>query len=156
MSACYQHEKPVEKVLGTKRSGLSTTQTKMMCPKCDKLRHYKFTCKKCNSKNNYWASSDSLDYKCVKCKDTGSVTQMKDKGIGTKKIPSWRLNVDDASPEEVLTAKSDTFGMPLQSEEQWKKHYDEAPYEQTKKKQLREEKRELEKEVYGSEISPSI
>jgi len=119
-----------------------------LCPKCHNLTNVKFICPKCKWENNLW-----LDKKikvsligCERCLGTGK------RGVpfaSMRNIPSWRLNIDDTKPGEILTASPEAFGMKPMSAEDWKKYY-ENEHEQKKLKEFKEQKKKLTKETLGS------
>lgn len=66
---------------------------------------------------------------------------------GLLKIPLWRLNVDDASPEETLFLSPDEFGMPRLTYEKWKNYYETSEWENQKLREMHEQRNKLAREI---------
>lgn len=99
------------------------------------IREYKFRCRKCGYSDSYLANQkiESFHF-CPTCsKKSGAPL------IYLKNIPTWRLNVEYASPKEILTKSWDEFGVPYMSEEQWKDFYNQ-PHERERRKELKKKK----------------
>ncbi|RMD72229.1 MAG: hypothetical protein D6822_01685 [Cyanobacteria bacterium J149] len=133
---CFEHKKPVKMVSGWVKKGLGTKVLKTVCPVCYNLEHRKFVCKKCGAKNDYWTQEDLFPYRCKNCRDTGKPyipSSFIVKRIG---IPSWRLDLDDASPADIITKPLEEFGVPLMSESRWKEFYSQE-HELKKQRQMK-------------------
>lgn len=65
--------------------------------------------------------------------------------IFSKKIPTWRLNLDDATPYEIITKPLSTFGTPYMSEQKWKEFYSQ-PHEIAKQRKTQQAIKEMKKE----------
>lgn len=108
---CHNHKKPVEKVLATIKVSFGIFKTASYCKICDDLIQFKFTCKKCKSKNDYYCSVDCYDYKCLWCRDTGEdlLREKASMNIGGKRM-GWLLDErkwhDDIRSRKIAPDKS--------------------------------------------------
>jgi predicted RNA-binding Zn-ribbon protein involved in translation (DUF1610 family) len=132
MAYCYNHPTKIQKVTGIKKIAEGKWKVAEFCPICDELEHKVFTCKHCHSKNDYYASPNCYPYQCLHCRDTGEKNDGKEVSFQANEIPHWRLNIDSATSDQVLKAKSNDFGMPTMSRQQWESYYANTPYEQRK------------------------
>lgn len=64
-------------------------------------------------------------------------------------IPQWRLNMEGATPEEVLKSSYKDFGMPLMSEKEWRRYY-ESPHEKKRMQEFQKEQNKRMLETLGS------
>lgn len=150
MATCFEHSQPVEKVFATKKISEGNWKSKDYCPICEGLEHLVFECELCGSKNDYWQSKNAYPYRCHSCRDTGEKPDMRGVRFKAQKIPGWRLNIDDATPEQVLSAKSDTFGMPTMTHQEWMNYYQNTDYEQNKQRDWKKKHEEEAKETLSS------
>lgn len=153
---CYEHKPPVEKVLATIKIDDGHWRTTQYCPTCDNLEHFKFTCRKCKSKNDYWTSKKAYPYKCQICRDSGKIPKFVNFYTEKSGVPKWRKNMEDATPEEVMSHSYKDFGIQPQSAKKWKEYYANSQFEKDRERKLNEEKRKLQKEIFGSSASTRV
>lgn len=109
-------------------------------------------CKRCNKKQSIICSTKFSQDFCPNCHDIAmkkllaAMMPNRSRVPGSKKIPSWRLDLDDATPEAILNRSQGDFKMPSMSKAKWEEFYSQ-PHELAKQreaeKQRREESREL-------------
>lgn len=144
---CEKHNN-IELVLIWVVAGDSTKKLVKLCPKCHNLSNVKYTCSKCKWKNSLWLNKKTKvsSIKCERCGDTGV------RGVpfmSVRDIPSWRLNIDDSKPGEILESSAEKFGMKPMSAEDWKAYY-ESEHEQKKLTEFNKQKKKFTKETLGS------
>ena len=99
------------------------------------FKKFKFKCKKCHFKQEYWANKKIRSFHiCPVCTGKSGAPY-----VYTKNIPTWRLNIEYATPAEIFTKSWDEFGVPYMSEEKWKAFYDQ-PHEKKRRKEIEEAK----------------
>lgn len=116
------------------------------CLKCGTAVLIKTVCSVCNRKLDiYIQPYVELDHKviCEKC-----LTNLGESYpfLWARKIPTWRLNLDDASPGEIISKPLSEFGTPYMSEQKWKEFYNQ-PHEVEKLKQFYKEREKMKKEA---------
>lgn len=72
------------------------------------------------------------------------------KAAGMKNIPSWRLELDSAEPEEILKRTSGEFNVPYKSQEEWQEFYNQ-PHELKKQREF-----EIKKNRESNELLRSL
>lgn len=117
-----------------------------LCPKCNELKKIKTECQSCKKSIKYLANGHYEKKLCHHCQQNQN-KNLKHQ-VSITKIPSWRLKMDDATPDEVTTLPSQAFGMPTKSLNQWNEYY-EQPHEVQKQKEYQKEKENLTKELLG-------
>lgn len=117
------------------------------CLACGTAVEYKHTCENPKCKKEYSAYFQSEPFECLSLHlcEACVLKELSDNSVSLnlKKIPSWRLNMDDASSDEVMKKGGSGFGMPRMSSEKWQDHY----AQDFEKKKLSEFKKQQEKEA---------
>lgn len=71
------------------------------------------------------------------------------KVFGSKNIPSWRLDLDEATPEQILERSSGDFNVPYKSHGEWQEFYNQ-PHELEKQREAERQRNEEANETLRS------
>ena len=127
-------------------SGDGNHLLKNMCIVCNNLTKVKYKCPYCGKVNEYWDIKGNEKW-CRYCHNSGRV--IKKGSPRTKKIPSWRLMIDDRPSDEVLKGSPDDYGMPSMTSQEWKEYYSQD-FEVEKQKQFESQRKKEQKEILKS------
>lgn len=126
--------------------GFGSYFQRFLCPSCREIFDVEYVCKSCHKKIKTKATAGYTPYGgiCQKC----LLKRETKKTVNVKKIPSWRLNMDDASEDEILSRPASDFGMKPKSYGQWQEYY-KSPHEVSKQKEFEENKKKMARELLG-------
>lgn len=116
-------------------------------------------CKKCNKKRTILCSSgQGLKFSqefCPGCVDRRTKAyikanaHLKGKAAGMKNIPSWRLDMEGATPEDILNRSPGDFNLPYKSHQEWLEYYSQ-PHELKRQQEFQKQQREESEQVLRS------
>jgi len=109
-------------------------------------------CKKCKKKRTILCSSGQFSKFsqgfCPGCVDRRTREYIKanahlgSKSPAMKNIPSWRLDMEGATPEDILMRSEGDFNIPYKSHQEWQEYY-QSPHELKRQREFeREQKKE--------------
>lgn len=126
------------------------------CVHCGTAVPHEISCETCKSLFiTYLQNGKSLDgltgkyhFLCDICLETYLKKQKLKykKGISVGKIPGWRLNMEDLSPDEVLTKSGTELGMPAMSNQKWQEYYS-SDHETKRAKEFQTQQQALKAEI---------
>lgn len=126
------------------------------CLSCGTAQEIIFQCKnpKCQKQFARYYQDEPFDSLASHLCDECFMKEIKDSTISLsfKKIPTWRLNIDDASSEELMKKGGTSFGMPRMSSQKWTEFY-EQEHEKKKVEQFNKQQSEEAKGTFSS-ITP--
>jgi hypothetical protein len=106
-------------------------------------------CKKCKKKITILCSNGQFskfsEMFCPGCVDRRTEAYIaaapKSVGFATKNIPSWRLDMEGATPEDILTRSEGDFKVPYKSHQEWQEYY-QSPHELKRQREFEKNQRQ--------------